>query len=87
MAKDDNHFEGKIATADALANLQKNGLRFQGVGFTLTKVELKVPDPSGVNTINAVKADNGAIYNVAGQKVNAGYKGLVIKNGKKFVNK
>ena len=87
LAKDDNHFEGKIATADALANLQKNGLRFQGVGFTLTKVELKVPDPSGVNTINVVKADNGAIYNVAGQKVNAGYKGLVIKNGKKFVNK
>ena len=87
LAKDDNHFEGKIATADALANLQKNGLRFQGVGFTLTKVELKVPDPSGVNTINVVKADNGALYNVAGQKVNAGYKGLVIKNGKKFVNK
>lgn len=87
LAKDDNHFEGKIATADALANLQKNGLRFQGVGFTLTKVELKVPDPSGVNTINAVKVDNGAIYNIAGQKVNAGYKGLVILNGKKYVNK
>ncbi len=87
LAKDENHFEGKIATAEALDYLQKNGLRFQGVGFTLTKVELKVPDPSGVNTINAVKVDNGAIYNVAGQKVNAGYKGLVIKNGKKFVNK
>ena len=39
--------------------------------------------------ISAIKADtqNGAIYNVGGQKVNAGYKGLVIKNGKKFVNK
>ena len=87
LAKDETHFEGKIATAEALDYLQKNGLRFQGVVFTLTKVELKVPDPSGVNTINVVKADNGAIYNVAGQKVNAGYKGLVIKNGKKFVNK
>lgn len=87
LAKDETHFEGKIATAEALDYLQKNGLRFQGVGFTLTKVELKVPDPSGVNTINAVKVDNGAIYNIAGQKVNAGYKGLVIKNGKKFVNK
>ena len=87
LAKDETHFEGKIATAEALDYLQKNGLRFQGVGFTLTKVELKVPDPSGVNTINVVKADNGAIYNVAGQKVNAGYKGLVIKNGKKFVVK
>lgn len=87
LAKDETHFEGKIATAEALDYLQKNGLRFQGVGFTLTKVELKVPDPSGVNTINAVKVDNGAIYNVAGQKVNAGYKGLVIMNGKKYVNK
>ena len=87
LAKDETHFEGKIATAEALDYLQKNGLRFQGVGFTLTKVELKVPDPSGVNTINAVKVDNGAIYNVAGQKVNAGYKGLVIKNGKKFLVK
>lgn len=87
LAKDETHFEGKIATAEALDYLQKNGLRFQGVGFTLTKVELKVPDPSGVNTINAVKVDNGAIYNVAGQKVNAGYKGLVILNGKKYVNK
>ncbi len=39
--------------------------------------------------ISAIKADsqNGAIYNIAGQKVNAGYKGLVIKNGKKFVVK
>ena len=43
--------------------------------------------PSSINTINAAKADNGAIYSIAGQKVNAGYKGLVIKNGKKFVNK
>ena len=38
LAKDETHFEGKIATAEALDYLQKNGLRFQGVGFTLTKV-------------------------------------------------
>ena len=41
---------------------------------------------TGINALK-VAAQNGAIYNVAGQKVNAGYKGLVIKNGKKFVNK
>ncbi len=29
--------------------------------------------------------EDGAIYNVAGQKVNASYKGLVIKNGKKYM--
>ena len=39
--------------------------------------------------INVVKAEqqNGVIYNVAGQMVTSSYKGLVIKNGKKFVNK
>ena len=43
----------------------------------------------GTTNINAVKADqqNGAVYNVAGQLVTPSYKGLVIKNGKKFVNK
>lgn len=39
--------------------------------------------------ITAVKAaqQNGAIYNVAGQMVTSSYKGLVIKNGKKFIQK
>ena len=45
---------------------------------------------AGGSAINAVKkaanADD-AIYNVAGQKVNASYKGLVIKNGKKYIQK
>ena len=31
--------------------------------------------------------NNGVMYNVAGQKVGADYKGLVIKDGKKFVQK
>ncbi len=53
-----------------------------------TKEVLETVTPTaGINTINAAKVQNGAIYNIAGQKVNAGYKGLVIKNGKKFVNK
>lgn len=30
---------------------------------------------------------NAALYNLAGQRVNDSYKGVVIKNGKKFVNK
>ena len=32
-------------------------------------------------------AESGAIYNVAGQKVGASYKGLVIKDGKKYIQK
>ena len=44
---------------------------------------------SGTTGISTAKVEqkNGAIYNVAGQMVTESYKGLVIKNGKKFVIK
>ena len=42
---------------------------------------------SGVAVLKADVDANAPAYNVAGQKVEAGYKGLVIKGGKKFVNK
>ena len=44
-------------------------------------------EATGINGINAAEAADGAIYNLAGQKVNAAYKGIVIKNGKKFLVK
>lgn len=39
------------------------------------------------NTLVAPVAKNAPIYNLAGQQVNASYKGVVIQNGKKFVQK
>ena len=43
---------------------------------------------TGINEIEAEAAqDNAAIYNLAGQRVSKEYKGVVIKNGKKFLNK
>ena len=47
-------------------------------------------DPStstGINNVNVAENANGAIFNLAGQKVANNYKGLVIKNGKKVVMK
>ena len=44
----------------------------------------------GTTTIMGVESTDAAqenVYNVAGQKVNATYKGIVIKNGKKYLNK
>ena len=46
----------------------------------------KGSDPGAVNGINATK-DANVIYNVFGQKVDESYRGIVIKNGKKFINK
>ena len=43
---------------------------------------------SGILNINASEAANeGATFNLLGQKVASNAKGLVIKNGKKFINK
>lgn len=42
---------------------------------------------SGIQAVKTVKADNGFIYNLAGQRVDANYKGVVIKNGQKMIQK
>ena len=42
---------------------------------------------TGIESVKATKQNNDVIYNLAGQKVGADYKGVVIKNGKKFVQK
>ena len=42
---------------------------------------------SGITGVKAAVKADGAIYNLAGQKVDKSYKGLVIMNGKKVVLK
>jgi hypothetical protein len=40
-----------------------------------------------IQTVVADKSDDGPMYNLLGQRVDEGYKGLVIKNGKKYILK
>lgn len=42
---------------------------------------------TAINSIHAASNDNAPIYNLAGQRVGKSYKGVVIKNGKKFLQK
>lgn len=51
------------------------------------KVELYEVEGTGINNVNAAKAENAVRYNLAGQKVSNDYKGVVIENGKKMLNK
>lgn len=44
-------------------------------------------EATGIHTIEAASAANGAMYNLAGQRVDKAYKGIVIVNGKKYLNK
>ena len=60
-------------------------------GATPSDVEADFTKPisTGIESVKAaaeLKAD-AAIYNLAGQKVDAAFKGMVIMNGKKFINK
>ena len=71
--------DGKTYNITGVISVYNADVQFQPIAI----------EDAGTTGINALKAaaQNGAIYNVAGQKVNAGYNGLVIMNGKKFVNK
>ena len=42
---------------------------------------------AGIKSVKQVKADNGLIYNLSGQRVDNNYKGLVIKNGVKAIQR
>ena len=42
---------------------------------------------SGVDNITVDENVDAPAYNVAGQRVNDAYKGIVVKNGKKYLNK
>ena len=44
-------------------------------------------DPAGISQVNAAQQNGGKAFNLAGQQVKQGYKGIVIKDGKKFVIK
>lgn len=44
-------------------------------------------EATGIHTIEAASAANGAMFNLAGQRVDKAYKGIVIVNGKKYLNK
>ena len=53
------------------------------LGFYGFKYE--VGSSTGISSVKAEAAHNGKTYNLAGQQVSDSYKGLVIKNGKKYV--
>ena len=55
------------------------------VGTTILKeVEvLEKTSTAGILSIKSPQGADGAAYNLSGQKVNASYKGIVIRNGKK----
>ena len=73
------------ATQALLDLVDDHHLLFTGDRYT--PVKLYFSDTTAIKTVKAAKKFNGAIYNLAGQKVNASYKSVVIKDGKKYIQK
>lgn len=62
-------------------------LTLKGSSETMVvNIKFVVGNPTGVNDVAIDNILNGQTYNLAGQKVNANTKGLVIRNGKKIIN-
>lgn len=78
-----------VVNGNSVVNISTANMDVEAVGSsTPTAVEADF-DATGITDItkNVEENVNAPVYNLAGQKVNANAKGLLIKNGKKFMNK
>lgn len=55
--------------------------------FTTGSSIYSINGTTGINTIETATEKNTPAYNIAGQRTSQTYKGIVIKGGKKFINK
>ena len=50
-------------------------------------IEVETEGSTGITTPQNTSVNNGSAYNLSGQRVSPSYRGIIIKNGKKFVHK
>lgn len=83
----------KFYVADQADNVALKGFRAYITAPASEAKQLNVVIDGGTTGISTIQTANGSehiapnIYNLAGQKVGAAYKGIVIRNGKKYINK
>lgn len=72
---------------DVLNIILEKGIVMQGHGVRLLEVVLTGTDETGIQSVVKAKRHDGAIYNLAGQRIVNPQKGIYIRNGKKFILK
>lgn len=55
--------------------------------FVAGEVTYEEGDPAGIDNVTVAEDENAPMYNLQGVQVDENYKGIVIKNGKKYLNK
>ncbi len=94
----DNEYIYTIAELKPALQAPANQYNMQGIYWNVynqgsatcarkSVVVYEVKGATGINTAKAAAQQDGARYNLAGQKVSDSYKGIVIMNGKKVVMK
>ena len=86
LVNDDPTAQTYTLTQDAATlQLGRNG----NTGTCITKLTVvRGGTPTGISNVEAsASAKSSTLYNLAGQKVSESYKGIVVKNGKKYLNK
>ena len=88
LVNDDPTAQTYTLTQDAVTlQLGRNG----NTGACITKLTVvRGGTPTGISNVEAsasASAKSSTLYNLAGQKVSESYKGIVVKNGKKYLNK
>ena len=93
------YFDNKNFTEETIGNLQEgDAVKIQGKLKKFVKDDVVTPELvscyllsiNGQAAINTVKTEmnvNAPMYNLAGQRVSKEFKGVVIQDGKKFMNK
>lgn len=77
-----NGFGGELASADVT---DVTTLYVPAGSYIVFKVDYSIG--TAIQAVKTQKINDGVMYNLAGQKVDASYKGVVIVNGKKVLNK
>lgn len=70
----------EVAAGTVDITYPKNGINFYAF-------ILEAGTPTGIENVQVAENENAPMYNLAGQQVDKNYKGVVIQNGKKFINK
>lgn len=86
LVNDDPTAQTYTLTQDAATlQLGRNG----NTGACITKLTVvRGGTPTGISNVEAsASAKSSILYNLAGQQVSESYKGIVVKNGKKYLNK
>lgn len=62
--------------------------KYSGTGnILISSIEITPTDAAGIKGVKTMDAQSSALYNLAGQHVDANYKGIVVKNGAKMIQK